>query len=126
MPGTRHANDRKQGEENMQIKLLASVAAIALVAGLASASAAEKFATLDGISADVMSIAEMDAAKGQASMRVVTTDGPGVGTGSVDGSHDVINTYKTRNNNVDGTSSSGNNDGLQRAEGRQPKMDCIC
>ncbi len=35
----------------MQIKLLVSAAAIALVAAVGSASAAEKFTTLDGISA---------------------------------------------------------------------------
>ena len=35
----------------MQIKLLVSAAAIALVVGLGSASASEKFTTLDGISA---------------------------------------------------------------------------
>ena len=42
----------------MQIKLLVSAAAIALVAGLGSASAQATFATLDGLRAEALSIAE--------------------------------------------------------------------
>ncbi len=43
----------------MQIKLLVSAAAIALVAGLATAHAAEKFTTLDGVSAVPMDAAAL-------------------------------------------------------------------
>ena len=48
----------------MQIKLLVSAAAIALVAGLASASAAEQFTTLDGVTAVAMTSGELDAVVG--------------------------------------------------------------
>ena len=50
----------------MQIKLLVSAAAIALIAGLASASAAEGFAILEGIPADAITAQEMAVVSGAA------------------------------------------------------------
>ena len=43
----------------MQIKLFVSAAAIALVAGVGSASAADQFQTLEGIAADALTPQEM-------------------------------------------------------------------
>ncbi len=48
----------------MHIKLLVSAIAIALVATVGSASAAERFATLDGIAAESMSAAELSSVAG--------------------------------------------------------------
>ena len=50
----------------MRIKLIASAAAIALAATISSASAAEQFTTLDGVSAATMSAGEMAVVRGQA------------------------------------------------------------
>ena len=59
----------------MQIKLLVSAAAIALVAGLGSASAAEQFSTLEGVMAVAMSSGELDAVVGGAKHFLVTANG---------------------------------------------------
>ncbi len=61
----------------MHIKLLIFAAAIALVAGVGSASAGENFATIEGVSASALSPAEMDAVRGQRTLRVRPGDGPG-------------------------------------------------
>jgi len=50
----------------MQIKLLVSAAAIALAFSVGSASAAERFSTLDGVSAHPMNAVELTAVKGTA------------------------------------------------------------
>ncbi len=49
----------------MHTKLLVSAIAIALVATVGSASAAERFATLDGIAAESMSAAELSSVWGK-------------------------------------------------------------
>ena len=48
----------------MQIKLLVSAAAIALVAGLTSASAADHFTTLAGVTVQPMNALELDSVRG--------------------------------------------------------------
>ncbi len=48
----------------MQIKSILAGAAIALLAGLGAASAAEQFATLEGVSAETLSPAELARARG--------------------------------------------------------------
>ena len=48
----------------MQIKSIVAAAAIALALGLSSASAAERFATLDGIGAWPMSAWELSSVRG--------------------------------------------------------------
>ena len=50
----------------MQIKSILAAAAIALAATVGSASAADQFATLDGISAKALSSAELAAVQGAA------------------------------------------------------------
>ena len=60
----------------MHIKLFVSVAAIALVAGLGTASAAEQFSTLKGLPAVAMAPAELAATRG-AGAGLLSTD-PGV------------------------------------------------
>ena len=59
----------------MQIKLLVSAAAIALVAGLGSASAAEQFTAPEGVTAVPMSTVEQDAVRGSAAHFEITTSG---------------------------------------------------
>ncbi len=59
----------------MQIKLIVSDAAIDLVAGLGSASAADQFSTLDGVTAVAMSSGELDAVVGGAKHFSVTANG---------------------------------------------------
>ena len=61
----------------MQIKLIVSATAIALVAGLGSAAAAEQFTTLEGVTAVPMSTVEQDAVRGSAAHFTVTTSGAG-------------------------------------------------
>ena len=56
----------------MQIKLFVSAAAIALVAGLGSASAAEPFNTLEGITAAALTPQEMGVVKGNNSDVILT------------------------------------------------------
>ena len=56
----------------MQIKLFVSAAAIALVAGLASASAADQFTTLDGVTAAAMSPGELGTVVGSAKHANIT------------------------------------------------------
>ena len=64
----------------MQYMTLASVAAIAVAASGGSASAAEKFTALDGISAEVMSASAMYAVRG--GLDTVAVDVPaGMGSG---------------------------------------------
>ncbi len=58
----------------MHIKLLISAAAIALIAGLGTASAAEQFNTLEGISAEFMSAGDMGAVVGGASYLITDTN----------------------------------------------------
>ena len=48
----------------MQIKLIVSAAAIALVAGLGSASAADQFTALEGITAEPLNAVELDRVRG--------------------------------------------------------------
>ena len=48
----------------MQIKSIVAGAAIALVAGLGSASAGDEFATLDGVVAVPLAVAALDAVRG--------------------------------------------------------------
>ena len=48
----------------MQIKLIVSAAAIALAAGLGSASAAEQFTALEGITAEPLNAVELDRVRG--------------------------------------------------------------
>ena len=52
----------------MQIKLIVSAAAIALAFSVGSASAAEKYTIIEGISTTVMSIEEMAATVGRAGL----------------------------------------------------------
>ncbi len=59
----------------MQIKSILAGAAIALLVGLGAASAAEQFATLDGISAETLSSAELASVKGVHVYVVVTYGG---------------------------------------------------
>ena len=59
----------------MHIKLLVSAATISLAAGLASASAAEQFTALDGVTAVAMSSSELDAVVGGAKHFSVTANG---------------------------------------------------
>ncbi len=59
----------------MQIKLLVSVAAIALAATIGSASTAEQFTTLEGVTAVAMSSVEQDAVVGGAKHFSVTANG---------------------------------------------------
>lgn len=61
----------------MRIKLFAAGVAIALAAGLASASAAEQFTTLDGVTAVAMSSVEQDAVRGSVAHFTVSTSGAG-------------------------------------------------
>ena len=58
--------------------------AIALVAGLGSASAADEFTTLDGVAADVMSATELSAVVGSGIVIVVDLDGMVTGLGGDD------------------------------------------
>ena len=73
----------------MQIKLIASAAAIALVAGVGSASAADEFTTLDGVTADVMAASELSATAGAGIVIVVDLDGmvSGLGTNDIIGAN---------------------------------------
>ena len=50
----------------MQIKSIVSAAAIALVAGLGSASSAGQFAALEGITAEPLNAVELDRVRGTA------------------------------------------------------------
>ena len=68
----------------MRIKLLVSAAAIALVAGLASASAAEKFTTLDGITAQAMTTQAMGRVKGKLNLGIAVPRGAGIPVGLPD------------------------------------------
>ena len=63
--------------------------AIALVAGLGSASAADEFTTLDGVAADVMSATELSATVGAGIVIVVDLDGEvsGLGTNDIIGAN---------------------------------------
>ena len=64
----------------MQIKSILAGAAIALVAGVGTASADEEFATLSGISADVMSAGELAAVVGaDHGTGQLTVTPPGIG-----------------------------------------------
>ncbi len=61
----------------MLTKSILTAAAIALVVGIGSASAGEQFSTLDAISADVMSPAEMSTVQGSnAEVYLVMRDMP--------------------------------------------------
>lgn len=62
----------------MRITTLLSAAAIMLAATIGSVSAADQFATLDGISPVAMSSGEMDAVKGLHIHFQVTTSGAGL------------------------------------------------
>lgn len=68
---------------NMSIKSLAAVAAIAMAATIGSAYAAERFNTLDGIAADLLTPQEMDGVIGSAvdSVTMTITNGHGQGGG---------------------------------------------
>ena len=56
----------------MQIKSILSAAAIVMAATVGSASAAERFATLDGIAAAPMSAAELSFVRGRIFYRIDT------------------------------------------------------
>jgi hypothetical protein len=68
--GATHANN-KDREKIMQIKLLVSAAAIALVAGLGAASAAEQFETLGKANSVQLSQQEMAEMRGAGSIGVL-------------------------------------------------------
>ena len=63
----------------MRTKSILTTAAIALVAGLGSASAGEQFTTLDGVTAVAMSNGGMDAVYGAAAHFQLITSGRAVG-----------------------------------------------
>ena len=62
----------------MQIKSIFAGAAIALAATIGSASAAEQFTTLEGVTAVAMSSVEQDAVRGSAAHFTVTTSRAGL------------------------------------------------
>ncbi len=66
----------------MQIKLLVSAAAIALAATVGTASAADEFMTLDGVTADVMAASELSATAGAGIAIVVDLNGDVTGLGT--------------------------------------------
>ncbi len=75
----------------MYIKSILAAAAIALIATIGSASAADEFMTLDGVAADVMSATELSATVGAGIVIVVDLDGEvsGLGTNDIIGANVV-------------------------------------
>lgn len=59
----------------MRVKAIAVAAAIAFVSAVGAASAAENFSTLNGIPAEPLSAAEMEAVKGAFRIRIIFSAG---------------------------------------------------
>ena len=66
----------------MYIKSILAAAAIALIATIGSASAADEFMTLDGVTADVMAASELSATAGAGIAIVVDLNGDVTGLGT--------------------------------------------
>ena len=73
----------------MQIKSILAGTALALAATIGSASAADEFMTLDGVTADMMTASELSATAGAGIVIVVDLDGnvSGLGTNDIIGAN---------------------------------------